>query len=76
VGDQFIGQILAGLNIHQHTFAVLPPRFGVWGAADGVSFFVFVFLFFVPFLYVMPLTNSPTCFAILQEAVTRIMERV
>jgi hypothetical protein len=48
-GDQFIGPILAGLNIHQHTFAVLPPRFGVWGAADGVSFCVFVYLFFVPF---------------------------
>jgi hypothetical protein len=48
-GDQFIGRILAGLNIHQHTFAVLPPRFGARGAADGVSFCVFVYLFFVPF---------------------------
>jgi hypothetical protein len=75
-GDQFIGWILAGLNIHQHTFAVLPPRFGVRGAADGVSFCVFVLLFVVPFLYVVPLTSSPTCFSILQEAVMKLMERV
>jgi hypothetical protein len=43
-GDHFIGRILAGLNIHQHTVTVLPRRFGVRGAADGVSFCVFVFL--------------------------------
>jgi hypothetical protein len=42
-GGKFIGRIITGLNIHQHTFAVLPPRFGVRGAADGVSFCVFVF---------------------------------
>jgi hypothetical protein len=59
-GDQFIRRIISGLNIHQHTFAVLPPRFGVRGATDGVSVCVFVYLFFVPFLYVMPLTNPPT----------------
>jgi hypothetical protein len=28
-GDELSGRILAGLNIHQHTFAVLPPQFGV-----------------------------------------------
>jgi hypothetical protein len=43
-GYQFIGKILAGLNIHQHTFAVLPPWFHVRGAANGASFCVFVFL--------------------------------
>jgi hypothetical protein len=75
-GDQFIGRILAGLNIHQHTFAVILPRFCIQGAADSVSFCVFVNLLFVPFLYVMPLTNPPTCFALLQEAVTKLMERV
>jgi hypothetical protein len=36
-GDHFIGLIIAGLNIHQHPFAVIPPQFGVWGAVDGVS---------------------------------------
>jgi hypothetical protein len=35
-----------------------------------------VYLFFVTLVYVMHLTNSPTCFAILQEAVTKLMERV
>jgi hypothetical protein len=33
-------------------------------------------LFFVPFFNVMPSTNPPTCFDILQEAVTKLMERV
>jgi hypothetical protein len=75
VGDQFIGRILADLNIHQHKFAVLPPWLGVRGAADGVSFCVFVYLVF-PFLYVMPLTSSPTCFDILQEAINKLMEIV
>jgi hypothetical protein len=73
--DQFIGQIIAGLSIHQHTFAVLPHRFG----ADGVSFCGFVFFcvfVFCSFLYIMPLTSSPTCFSILQEAVMKLMERV
>jgi hypothetical protein len=75
-GDQFIGRILAGLNIDQHKFAALPPRFGVRGAADGVSFCVFVYLLFVPFLYVMHLTNSPSFFDILQETFTKLMQRV
>jgi hypothetical protein len=49
-GDQFIGRILAGLNIHQHIVAVLPPRFGVRGAADGVSVCVSVYLCFSFFI--------------------------
>jgi hypothetical protein len=82
VGEQFIGRILASLNIHQHTFAVLPPQFGVWGAAHGVSFccyFVVVLLLFccccVPF-YLYALSNSPIRIAILYEAGTRLIERV
>jgi hypothetical protein len=49
--EQFIGLIIAGLNIHQHPFTVLPPLVGVQGAADGASLFLF---FFIPFymLYV------------------------
>jgi hypothetical protein len=75
-GDQFIGRILAGLHIHKHTFTVLSTWLRVQGAADDVSFCVFVNLVFVPFLYVIPSTNTHTCFAILHEAITKLMERV
>jgi hypothetical protein len=72
-GDKFIGRILAGLNIHQHPFAVLPPRFGVRGAADGVSLFFICFLFIFYMLYFFLLYHS---FPLFQEAVMKIMKNV
>jgi hypothetical protein len=71
MGDQFIGPIIAGLNMHQHIFAVVPTRFGVRGTIDGVSFCSSCLLFLF-----MSLTKPPLRFALLPEAVKKLMERL
>jgi hypothetical protein len=63
---------------HPSTY-ICSPTSSVWlvgGRRIWCKFLCFCVFVFSSFLYVMPFTNSPTCFAILQEAITKLMERM
>jgi hypothetical protein len=62
-GDQFIGPEHPSTSICSPSSSVRRPGHRIW--CKFLCFCVFVNLFFVSFLYVMPLTYPPTYFAIL-----------